>query len=111
MGALGGMMSMDTGSSPPSWTAAMSEDSGPTLKPGAPKKGMALGKKKTGADIFGGMSAPEPAAAAAEKQDAAEESAAPPIVNPLLDPVKVDIDEKVTAELKVEGGLNGEVTC
>jgi len=94
-----------------SWSNNMMDDSGPApLKPSAPKKGMALGKKKPG-DIFGGMSAaaaPEAEAAAAPE---AEPVAAAPAYNPLMDPVKVEVEEQIKARLDVEGGLNGEVEC
>jgi len=93
---------------------SMNDDSGPApLKPGAPKKGMMLGKKKPG-DVFAGMgmglggeSAPAEEAAGAAAQ--VMEAPAPVIVNPLSDPVKVDIDEQIKAKLEVEGGLSGEV--
>mmetsp|Transcript_4813 Transcript_4813/g.14036 ORF Transcript_4813/g.14036 Transcript_4813/m.14036 type:complete len:321 (-) Transcript_4813:77-1039(-) len=103
MGGGGGGMDMST-----TWTPSMNEDSAATFKPSSgPKKGMALGKKKPGMDIFGGMgggdAAPEAAVEAQEE--------APPVINPLLEPVKVVIQEKVTAQLEVEGGLNGEATC
>jgi len=105
----GGGMTMDIAPAP--WSNAMTDDSGPVLKPTAPKKGMALGKKKPGADLFAGFGDSEPAAASAEPTAAAQETAAPAAVNPLLDPVVVDIEEKITAELQVEGGLTGDVTC
>eukprot|EP00927_Polykrikos_kofoidii_P077987 TRINITY_DN74870_c0_g1_i1.p1 TRINITY_DN74870_c0_g1~~TRINITY_DN74870_c0_g1_i1.p1 ORF type:complete len:540 (-),score=136.02 TRINITY_DN74870_c0_g1_i1:83-1627(-) len=89
------------------WSASMNENSGPTIKPSAPKKGMALGKKKP-ADIFAGLD-PVPAQGAA---DAPTETAPAPVpVNPLLEPVKVEIEDKITAELQVEGGLEGDATC
>jgi len=97
---------------PAPW-ASMTQDDGPApLKPQAPKKGMALGKKKPG-DVFAGFGgAPEPAAAEAAQEAAPiEEAAAPAKFNPLLDPVKVDIDEQIKAKLEVEGGLTGEVEC
>jgi hypothetical protein len=72
-----------------------------------PKKGMALGKKRPG-DIFGGPAlSPAEEVAAAEPEAAA--AAAP--VNPLLDPVKVEIEEKITADLSLEGGMEGEASC
>merc|ERR1719223_892894 len=97
---------------PASW-ASMTDDSGPApLKPGAPRKGMALGKKKPG-DVFAGlgMSEPAPAEQAATTQAEPEEAAAPAKFNPLMDPVKVDIEEQIKAKLEVEGGLTGEVEC
>merc|ERR1719498_545801 len=72
---------------------------------------MMLGKKKPG-DIFGGLGPSEPAPVAAEEVQAAAPAAAEPVkVNPLLDPVKVDIDEQIKAKLEVEGGLDGEAEC
>merc|ERR1719310_1925123 len=68
---------------------------------------MILSKKKPG-DIFGPMPG-EPAPAAAEAAVEQIEPAAPAVVNPLLDPVKVDIDEQIKAKLEVEGGLCGEL--
>jgi len=105
--SMGGGMDMP-GSAP--WSSSMVEDSGPApLKPGAPKKGMALGKKKPG-DVLGSMGlAPEPTAASPEAA-AAEEPAAP-AYNPLMDPVRVDIEEKISADCQMEGGLDGEAVC
>eukprot|EP00929_Paragymnodinium_shiwhaense_P001251 TRINITY_DN101482_c0_g1_i1.p1 TRINITY_DN101482_c0_g1~~TRINITY_DN101482_c0_g1_i1.p1 ORF type:complete len:526 (+),score=161.86 TRINITY_DN101482_c0_g1_i1:118-1695(+) len=96
--------------SPPSWAAAMEQDTGPTFKPNAPKKGMSLGKKKP-ADVFAGMGMSDPAPAEAAAAESKVEAAPAPVVNPLLEPVKVEIEEKIAAELQVEGGLQGEVTC
>jgi len=104
--------SQDLGPSMPSWQSQM-DDSGPApLKPHAPKKGMALGKKKPG-DIFAGLGISEPAPVASEPAAvaAAEEEAPAPVVNPLLEPVKVDIEETISASLEVEGGLSGEAVC
>mmetsp|Transcript_57138 Transcript_57138/g.107750 ORF Transcript_57138/g.107750 Transcript_57138/m.107750 type:complete len:524 (+) Transcript_57138:132-1703(+) len=106
------MSAPDPGPSSPPW-ASMMEDTGPAaLKPAAPKKGMVLGKKKPG-DIFAGLGASDPAPAAAEPAAAAavEEEAPAPVVNPLLEPVKVEIDETVKAKLQLEGGLEGEAEC
>merc|ERR1719428_45096 len=69
-----------------------------------------LGKKKPG-DIFAGLGPAEPAQAAAESAAEPVEAAAPAVVNPLLDPVKVDIDEQIKAKLEIEGGLSGEAEC
>jgi len=108
--------SMSTGTSEPTipiapFASSMVDDSGPApLKPGAPRKGMALGKKKPG-DIFGGMGAMDPAPVAEAAAEEKVEAAAPAVVNPLLDPVKVEIDEQIKAKLEVEGGLMGEVEC
>jgi hypothetical protein len=86
-------------------------DDGPApLKPNAPKKGMALSKKKPG-DIFAGMGMSDPAPAAESAKEEVVADAAPPVVNPLMDPVKVEIDEQVKAKLEVEGGLTGEAEC
>merc|ERR1719221_230076 len=80
------------------------------IKPKAmTKKGMALGKKRPG-DIFGGPAEPAPTAPG-EAVGETPEPAAAPVVNPLLDPVKVDIEEKIAAKLQLEGGLDGDVTC
>jgi hypothetical protein len=96
----------------PSWSNNFSmDDSGPApLKPGAPKKGMALGKKKPG-DVFAGFGASDPAPAeeASGAAPVQAEAPAPAVVNPLMDPVKVDIDEQIKAKLEVEGGLMGDV--
>mmetsp|Transcript_67483 Transcript_67483/g.188297 ORF Transcript_67483/g.188297 Transcript_67483/m.188297 type:complete len:516 (+) Transcript_67483:33-1580(+) len=100
-------MTMRDPSSPPAWSAQMDSDSGPVIKPGAPKKGMLLSKKKPG-DFFGD---PAPAFGESAAAAAPEEEAAPAVVNPLLDPVKVDIEEKVVAELDVEGSLSGDASC
>merc|ERR1719335_634632 len=76
-----------------------------------PTRGMALRKKAPSPmmDILGpdaGMPSNEPAKA--EEQQAA---AAAPAVNPLLDPVSVGIEEKITANLQLEGGIVGEAEC
>eukprot|EP00416_Gambierdiscus_australes_P033192 CAMPEP_0171094390 /NCGR_PEP_ID=MMETSP0766_2-20121228/40957_1 /TAXON_ID=439317 /ORGANISM="Gambierdiscus australes, Strain CAWD 149" /LENGTH=515 /DNA_ID=CAMNT_0011553011 /DNA_START=119 /DNA_END=1666 /DNA_ORIENTATION=+ len=104
-------MTVESSTPAPPWSASMSDDTGPaTLKPGAPKKGMALGKKRPG-DMLGGLGIAEPAPQQEGGEEKAVEPAAPAVVNPLLDPVKVEIEEKITAELQVEGGLNGEAVC
>jgi hypothetical protein len=91
-----------------SWANSMNDDTGPApLKPGAPKKGMMLGKKKPG-DVFAGLGMAEPAAAE-ESNAAPQVEAAPAVVNPLLDPVKVEISEQVSAKMELEGDLSGEV--
>jgi len=90
-----------------SWANTMADDSGPApLKPGAPRKGMMLGKKKAG-DIFGGPAPSDPTPAEAPVEQV--EQAAPAAFNPLQDPVKVEISEQINAKLEVEGGLTGEV--
>jgi len=97
------------------WSPSMVEDSGPApVKPNAPKKGMTLGKKRPGDNIFASLGGGPPEAEAQEpaaEQQAEAAGAASPVVNPLLDPVKVDIEEKITANLQVEGGLVGEAEC
>eukprot|EP00747_Dinoflagellata_sp_TGD_P186108 gnl/TRDRNA2_/TRDRNA2_42979_c0_seq1.p1 gnl/TRDRNA2_/TRDRNA2_42979_c0~~gnl/TRDRNA2_/TRDRNA2_42979_c0_seq1.p1 ORF type:complete len:422 (+),score=111.17 gnl/TRDRNA2_/TRDRNA2_42979_c0_seq1:186-1268(+) len=110
-GSMGGMGSQESMSdSPTPWSGSgisMDDDKPAPIKAGGAKKGMSLGKKKPG-DIFAGLGPAEPAQeAAVEKQEAP--AAAP--VNPLLEPVKVDIEEKITANLQVEGGLVGEAEC
>eukprot|EP00933_Yihiella_yeosuensis_P060591 TRINITY_DN6333_c2_g1_i1.p1 TRINITY_DN6333_c2_g1~~TRINITY_DN6333_c2_g1_i1.p1 ORF type:complete len:566 (+),score=157.09 TRINITY_DN6333_c2_g1_i1:113-1699(+) len=100
-GSGGGMSMQDT----PVWSPSMNDDSVNIIQPKAgPKKGMALGKKKPG-DIFGG---PDPTPM---PEDVQEEAPPAPVHNPLLEPVKVDIEEKITADLQVEGGLEGDATC
>lgn len=101
--------SMGSGPEIAAWTPSMTADTQATINvKSGPRKGMALGKKKP-ADIFGGLgdSAPAPA------EEAVVEEAAPaaPAFNPLADPIKVEIKEKVMADLEVEGGLSGEATC
>mmetsp|Transcript_70597 Transcript_70597/g.147867 ORF Transcript_70597/g.147867 Transcript_70597/m.147867 type:complete len:549 (-) Transcript_70597:70-1716(-) len=105
----GGGMSLGAMQETPAWNPGMSDDSAATYKPKAgPKKGMTLGKKKP-ADIFAGMGASDPAPA--EEAAPQEEEAPAPVVNPLKEPVKVLVQEKVTGSLEVEGGLNGEAAC
>eukprot|EP00931_Biecheleriopsis_adriatica_P034660 TRINITY_DN19_c0_g2_i1.p1 TRINITY_DN19_c0_g2~~TRINITY_DN19_c0_g2_i1.p1 ORF type:complete len:575 (-),score=126.81 TRINITY_DN19_c0_g2_i1:81-1664(-) len=101
-----GSIGSDTG--PAAWSSSIVEDSGPApLKPGAPKKGMALTKKKPG-DVLGSLGlAPEPAAA---PEAAAPDEPAVPAYNPLMEPVKVVIEETVSANLQAEGGLDGDAT-
>lgn len=92
------------------WSSSMHDDSNANViqvKAG-PKKGMALGKKKPG-DIFGGSA--DSAPAAVQAAEVAQEQPAAPAYNPLMDPVRVDIEERITADLQVEGGLDGEATC
>jgi hypothetical protein len=73
-----------------------------------PGKGMNLKPKRPGADLFAGLGVAEPTPSAA---DVAEpEPTAAPQVNPLLDPVRVDIEERVTADMS-EGALEGDVSC
>merc|ERR1719217_1007945 len=99
---------MDSVPAAPWSNNAMSDDGPAPLRPAAtPKKSMILTKKKPG-DIFG---VPEPTPMAAEAVAEIAEPAAPAAYNPLLDPVKVDIDEQIKAKLEVEGGLSGEAEC
>jgi len=90
----------------------MQEDDGPAPVRGMmPKKGMALGKKapsKDMMDMFGPNSAPDPAIEASPAEVPAA-VAAP--VNPLLEPASVMIEEKITANLQLEGGIVGEAEC
>ncbi|CAK9053266.1 unnamed protein product [Durusdinium trenchii] len=107
MPSMGSGLGNDMGSAP--WSSSMAEDTGPApLKPGAPKKGMALGKKKP-ADVLGSMGLPDPMPTEAVAEEPAAHAA--PAYNPLMDPVRVDIEEKITADLQVEGGLDGEAIC
>eukprot|EP00913_Durusdinium_trenchii_P004106 g3805.t1 len=100
---MGSGLGNDMGSAP--WSSSMAEDTGPApLKPGAPKKGMALGKKKP-ADVLGSMGLPDPMPTEAVAEEPAAHAA--PAYNPLMDPVR----EKITADLQVEGGLDGEAIC
>lgn len=86
------------------------DDSGSIpLKPRAPQKSMKLYKKKP-SDFFGPIIG-EPTSAAAEAAVEEIEPATLAIVNPLLDAVKLDIDEQIKAKLQVEGGLSGEAEC
>jgi len=81
------------------------EDSDKNMfKPTAPKRGMALGKKRPG-DIFGGPAVATPVEEAVEPEPAA------PAYNPLMDPVRVEIEERIVAELSLEGGMEGEASC
>merc|ERR1711985_95720 len=95
----------DSGWMPPPLSNSMTEDDGPAPVRGImPKKGMALGKKTAAPmmDMFGPDSGPDPAASAGPVEEAAP---AAPIVNPLLEPANVLIEEKITANLQMEGGI------
>jgi len=106
----GGMGGSDS-NAPWSGSMSMGASDEPTIRASAPKKGMMLGKKRPG-DIFGGAPAPAAAEVAPENSSApVQESPKAAVVNPLLDPVKVDIEEKITANLQAEGGVVGEVEC
>jgi hypothetical protein len=94
----------------PSPFAMMSDDGPAPLKPNAPKKGMALGKKKPG-DVFAGLGMTEPAPVEAAQEEPAQAPTAPAVVNPLMDPVKVEIEEQIKATLEKEGDLKGEMEC
>jgi hypothetical protein len=104
--------SPDTGmSTGMSMSMSMVDDTGPApIKPNAPKKGMALGKKKPG-DVFAGLGMTEPAPVESSKEEVAPQPVTPAVVNPLADPVNVEIDEQVKARLEIEGGLSGEAEC
>jgi hypothetical protein len=103
-----GMSSMSTGMS---MSMSMVDDSGPApLKPNAPKKGMMLGKKKPG-DVFAGLGMTDPAPVESSKEEVAPQPVAPAVVNPLMDPVSVEVDEQVKARLEIEGGISGEAEC
>jgi len=99
----------DSSLASPPWSTSMADDHTPTIKSAAPKKGMSLTKKKPG-DMFAGLGPTEPAPSAQAAAESQAETASAP-VNPLLDPVKVEVEEKITAELQVEGGLEGEIVC
>lgn len=98
----------------PPWSGSMSmsmgaDDSGAnTIKANAPKKGMMLGKKKPAAAMDELFGAPEEPAAAAAVE---EEASTAPAINPLMDPVVVAIEEKITANLSAEGSMDGEAEC
>lgn len=111
-GSMGGgsMGGGSDGSSLPPWSPTMGDDDGPAPVKGImPKRGMALGKKAPAPmmnELFGPNSGPDKAA------DPVEEQAPPaPVVNPLMEPVSVTIDEKITANCQLEGGLIGEAEC
>merc|ERR1719222_666108 len=93
-GGSGGMNMMQE-SAPPQFSSHMgANDDAPTLKPKAPGSGMRLGKKKIG-DTMGdmmGLEKIEPAGGGAAAVEAAPVERAAPVVNPLLEPVKVDIE-------------------
>jgi len=97
---------------PEPWAMSMiDEDTGPApIKPKAPTKSMVLGKKKP-ADIFGVSPGDSIAEPPATTEAVEEPTASAPVVNPLLEPVKVEVEEKVSANLQVEGGLVGEAEC
>jgi hypothetical protein len=108
-GGGGGMMP----ESMPSIAPAAFESNTPTIKSSMPSKGLQLGKKRPENDMLRALGLPEAtspgdAKKAAESQVAPQEAAP---VNPLLDPVQVEITETITADLQVEGGLEGEIVC
>jgi len=93
------------------WTPSMNADTQATITVKAgPKKGMALGKKKP-ADIFAGLGDAGPSPVEEDVAPVEEAAPAAPAFNPLADPVKVEIKEKITADLEVEGGLSGDAQC
>jgi len=100
-------------SAPPQFSSHMgANEDAPTLKPKAPGSGMRLGKKKAG-DTLGdmmGLEKVEPQGGEQQAEAAPVERAAP-VINPLLEPVKVDIEEKIEAKCEIEGGLDGEAKC
>merc|ERR1712107_208597 len=89
----------------------MGGDKTVTVKAGAPKKGMMLGKKKPGDAMAAALGVPADMPAAAAPEMIVEAAPPPAAVNPLLDPVKVDIQEEIKATLQIEGGLQGEAEC
>jgi hypothetical protein len=101
--------------SPSPWSGSMSvsmgaEDSGAkTIKANAPTRGMALARKKPTAamDELFDLPESEPAAVAA----IAERAPAALAINPLLDPVTVTIEEKISASFTTDGSMNGEAEC
>jgi len=99
----------DSSLASPPWSTSMADDGAPTIKANAPKKAMTLSKKKPG-DMFAGLCPTTPSSSAEAAAESQPETVCAP-VNPLLDPVKVEVEEKITAELQVEGGLEGEVVC
>jgi len=58
-----------------------------------------------------GLEKIEPAGGGASAVEAAPVERPAPVVNPLLEPVKVDIEEKIEAKCEIEGGLDGEAKC
>jgi hypothetical protein len=108
-GGGGGMMPESVPSAAPA-----SYDLGtPTIKSSMPSKGLQLGKKRPENDMLRALGLPE-APSPGDSKKAAESQVAPQEaapVNPLLDPVQVEITENITAELEVEGGLEGDVVC
>lgn len=110
-------MMQKANAAPTPWTGGMSmndESNANVLKPCMPKNGMVLGKKKPGDFMASlGLGAGDPSSETDTSGPVVEEtmSSEAPIVNPLFDPVKVDIEEKITANFRVEGGLQGEAEC
>ncbi|CEM06693.1 unnamed protein product [Vitrella brassicaformis CCMP3155] len=78
------------------------------MRAGLPKKGMQIGKKKPAAELLDSLRPTPSAVAASAASTGLEEDngrgAAP--VNPLLEPVTINIEEKIQAQLHAEGGLN-----
>lgn len=88
--------------SQPAWAAAL-DDSEPAPVAAMPKRGLSLGKKPAQAsELLSAAFGKKPAAALKVEEP-------PEVINPLLEPVKVAIDETVKAVLLSEGGIRGEV--
>ncbi|CAE7886115.1 ARCN1 [Symbiodinium microadriaticum] len=109
MPSMGGGASFGNDSTAP-WTSSMVE---------------ALGKKKN-ADVLGSMGIPEPTPSPEERRGPWAASELWELETVQMDPVRVDIEaswegdvctnapqlqEKITADLQVEGGLEGEAVC
>jgi hypothetical protein len=76
-----------------------------TFRPtSCPRNGMVLGKRRP-SDVFVGSEMPSPV------EEPFEAELPVPAHSPLLDPVRVEIEERITGELSLEGGLQGEAMC
>eukprot|EP00920_Eleutheroschizon_duboscqi_P030380 GHVT01073670.1.p1 GENE.GHVT01073670.1~~GHVT01073670.1.p1 ORF type:complete len:518 (+),score=134.79 GHVT01073670.1:891-2444(+) len=80
------------------------------LRAPAPKRGMQIGKKSSAPINLGGSVAAPLGVAATESShgssSAADDGPAAPVaLNPLLDPVAINIEEKVSGSMQLEGGL------
>lgn len=88
----------------PSWSNTFNDEGSVPFKPSkTPPRGMLLSSKRKG-DVVVGLYGDVGAVA----QDVEAEPTPAP-VNPLLDPLNVEIEEKITANLSLEGGLNGQI--